>query len=436
MSLEMKKTSKWWYARIQANGKSKQFNLGVEIKGRRPNRISQIGDRLFEQTRALAEKKHVELKNELLSQRHSEEYIQQLHEVRTGSRIISIPIQSLPSEWEIAPRRKKGSPRYIKESKSKLMKFSNFMESQYPDITVLSDVTADMAEVYMRHVTKTGISARTWNATLILLRSAFKALTNKAKIVKNPFYGIPTREEKTIHRKPYSEKELKAIIDVLNIHTFIRPVIMTGICTAMRQGDCCLLMWEDVDLDNKFITVKTSKTGEKVEIPMFPILEEEILKHINNRSVYVFPKRAEMYQINRHGIGVRVRNALQDAGFTDNRNTDRTDGIQRGSIKDFHSFRVTWITLALSAGIPLELVRRVTGHKTTDVVLKHYFRPGREDFRKAISQAMPKLLTQNSAVSKGHPTILSLLKEMNEKNWENKRNKIMTMIHETSHACS
>jgi hypothetical protein len=51
------------------------------------------------------------------------------------------------------------------------------------------------------------------------------------------------------------------------------------------------------------------------------------------------------------------------------------------------------LTLALTAGVPLELVQRVTGHKTTDVVLKHYFRPGQEDFRLALEGAMPKLLT-------------------------------------------
>jgi hypothetical protein len=53
----------------------------------------------------------------------------------------------------------------------------------------------------------------------------------------------------------------------------------------------------------------------------------------------------------------------------------------------------------------MELVTRVTGHKTVDVVLKHYFRPGREDFRHAIESAMPKLLMEGGgaveAVDKG-----------------------------------
>ena len=74
----------------------------------------------------------------------------------------------------------------------------------------------------------------------------------------------------------------------------------------------------------------------------------------------------------------------------------RPGGVRKASVRDFHSFRVTWVTLALTAGVPLELVQKVTGHKTTDIVLKHYFQPGREDFRQALQSVMPKLLTVGS----------------------------------------
>jgi predicted RNase H-like HicB family nuclease len=73
--------------------------------------------------------------------------------------------------------------------------------------------------------------------------------------------------------------------------------------------------------------------------------------------------------------------------------TERQDGGRNASVRDFHSFRVTWVTLALTAGVPLELVQKVTGHKTTEIVLKHYFQPGREAFRQALNAAMPGLLT-------------------------------------------
>jgi len=45
-------------------------------------------------------------------------------------------------------------------------------------------------------------------------------------------------------------------------------------------------------------------------------------------------------------------------------------------------------------------VQKVTGHKTTDIVLKHYFQPGREDFRQTLQSAMPKLLTAGSGSEK------------------------------------
>jgi hypothetical protein len=63
------------------------------------------------------------------------------------------------------------------------------------------------------------------------------------------------------------------------------------------------------------------------------------------------------------------------------------------SVRDWHSLRTTFVTLALSAGVPMELVRRVTGHATVEVVLKHYFRPGREQFKAALIGAMPAELT-------------------------------------------
>ena len=43
--------------------------------------------------------------------------------------------------------------------------------------------------------------------------------------------------------------------------------------------------------------------------------------------------------------------------------------------------------------MPVELVQKVTGQKTADIVLKHYFQPGWEDFWMALQSAMPNLLT-------------------------------------------
>ncbi len=58
----------------------------------------------------------------------------------------------------------------------------------------------------------------------------------------------------------------------------------------------------------------------------------------------------------------------------------RSSGRNRASIYDWHAFRTTWITLALAAGVPIETVRKVTGHATVDVVQEYYFQPDQKHF--------------------------------------------------------
>jgi len=75
----------------------------------------------------------------------------------------------------------------------------------------------------------------------------------------------------------------------------------------------------------------------------------------------------------------------------------REQGRNAASVRDWHTMRATWVTLALTAGVPMELVRKVTGHSTTDIVLRHYFQPGKAAFKDALVSAMPEVLTGRAA---------------------------------------
>lgn len=111
------------------------------------------------------------------------------------------------------------------------------------------------------------------------------------------------------------------------------------------------------------------------------------------------------------GIRWRVRKLFAEAGFYDAGDTPdeehrgdvqqaRTEGLRRACIRGFHSFRVTWVTLALNANVPMELVIRVTSHKTVEVVKAHYFKPGREDFRRALEDKLPLMFALGKTRSK------------------------------------
>jgi len=499
MALEMKSGSRWWYLRYRDGKKVRQVKLQVPLRGRVPVGPDDDGDRVFRASKAEAEKEHNKVLAEIRGDPGAEKAIQRLVELKTGGIVVFPTLAELPSHWERISRRKKPNERYAKQCKSALVDFADFVHDKKPHVVQFIQVTPELAKAYMEHREADGVSSKTWNDTLKLLRATFKHLHPQVAEGQNPFGRLVTRALETVSRHPFSPEEMRKILDECAGDDFIRPIIVTGMCTAMRRGDCCLLRWEDVDMKAGFITVKTSKTGETVDIPILALFRDELQKaelardQADEAPEYVFPAQAQMYLKNADGITLRVQRVVSKAlggptdgetealpelsvdetrrlgleyianmpngtkanrmkavfeSYMDGKNINdvmactevskgsvsgyltelelgtgcriirgrhegvsfaarmrsdksvlhasRPNGERRASVRDFHSFRVTWITIALAAGVPLEIVQRVTGHKTVDVVLKHYFRPGREDFRRTLENAMPQLFLQSS----------------------------------------
>lgn len=518
---------KSWYGRFEINGKRHRPNLGIKILGTPPASLSlkEEGDAAFERSRAAAQAKLDRIVEEAQTKRDSARLVEKLYEIKTGEAIKSVKLAALGEEWEKIPRRRKLDERYAAQCKSTLKRFGGGVRQANPKVEEIAQVTRMMARSFMDTEATRGITSKTWNDTLKLLRATFKYLLPAGGI--NPFADIPTHETETMFRKPFTPEELAAITDAAKADDFIRPIITTGMCTAMRRGDCCLLKGDDVDMKHRFITVKTAKTGVKVSIPIFPMLYDELGKHTIKPGAYVFPEQAAMYLENPDGITWRVKKILTTAlgqgsedrgwksvallpevtetearrrgldyisGLNDERKEERMakvfnaymdgkkvcdvatatavskgavsgylneiesavkcqivrgrssgesitamikqdsgglsakrkDGERNASVRDFHSFRVTWVTLALTAKVPLELVQKVTGHKTTDIVLKHYFQPGREAFRQALQTAMPKLLMNGQMSSREE--IQNILAKTTARTWKRDKAKIEKLL--------
>ena len=433
-----------WYGRYEINGRLVRPNLFIKIAGAPPvsRSLRDEGNGAFERSRAAAQAKLDGIVEEARTKQGSVRLVEKLYEIKTGEAIRSVLLANLPEEWAKIARKRKPNARYASQCQSTLKRFAEYVHRENVKMVEIAQVTRTAARSFMDAESNRGVTAKTWNDILKLLRATFKYLLPAGAI--NPFSDLPTRETETIFRKPYSPEELAAIVDAARTDEFIRPILVTGICTAMRRGDCCLLQLKDVDLHRRFITVKTAKTGQTVSIPIFPMLYDELKLATRNQKSndgFVFPEQARMYQENPDGITWRVKKVLTAAGFRDEEESLQTDnnllptpkhgsadivrgeihvarkgGLRRASVRDFHSFRVTWVTLALTAGVPLELVQKVTGHKTTDIVLKHYFQPGQEAFRQALQSAMPKLLTNGQKSPKDE--MREILARTTAKNWK------------------
>ena len=532
---QMRKGSKWWYGTWVVNGKTITVNLNVLVEGRRPTSPDDMCDQRFRLSREKAQAKLDEKIKESRGAKQEAALAKAVYKARIGKEPPSLKLDDLSSAWVNLPRRRQIGASYVAICRSHLDRFVAHVKQRNPQATTLADVTTAMAESFMAGERARGVVGRTYNGVLSLLKSTFTKLRRKAGLLENPFDEIVSRDEDTIHRIPFTPEELKEILDAAKDDDFCRPLIVTGICTAMRRGDVCQLRWEDVDMKRGFITLETSKTGAGVTIPMFELLRLELAK-LPRTSEYCFPEQAETYQSRPDVITNRLGKVFAAAGFADGDDEDDdqdgkpgtskaparpeplTDaelatrgrdsitacaqsdairemmlrvfdlymdgkstaeiaaetGISKGSVshyfkrieeavgtpvvrrrrskrtgrasgavhasrpglkrvnqRGFHAFRATWVTLALTAGVPMELVRKVTGHTTADTVMTHYFQPGQDAFREALMKAMPTLLTGGDAKPPRDAQMKTILDGMNAKNWKTRRDELLALLQTT-----
>lgn len=478
-----------WYGQFRDGGAQREVNLNVPWKGTPPasGKWSDEGDKRFEASRKEAEAALTAYIEELRFKGRAEHLTERLIESKTGRSVEYTRIKDLAEGWRTVGRESMPSERYLAACDAHFKRFVDFMRKEHTRAVHLYEVTPKDAAGFVALCRKTLAPATAKQAVRLLN----KALSNTLPVgAANPFAAFVGRRTKgesgTVHRKPFTPEELRKLLDTARDDDFMYPLIVTAACSGMRRGDVCGLRWTAVDLAGGMLTVKTSKTGAEVEVPIFPPLRAVLEDRKGNGKEYVFPEAAAMLRDNPDGLTWRFKKIVartfdseapptlpkatpdakimtegakaihanipkgerrermletlrrytagesvrqiekaigvsratvstdlsaveqwtgklfvrgggdrsnMKAAITRTARVTREHGQRAASVRDWHALRATWVTFALSAGVPVELVRRVTGHATTEIVLQNYFRPGREHFRAALIKALPEILT-------------------------------------------
>jgi integrase len=547
MALVLRPEARHWVAAIKVNGKLCRFPLtclqdGLEapipIEGRRPSSLKRLeeGDRIFMNSYHTALAAHDRLAQDLKSKKTEVELAEKVLKARTGKNTKVVKIADIPGLWRKLPRKRKPGEKYLNHGGAVLARFVEFMGEVDSELVDVYDITERHLRNFLGMEDERGLSGRTWNVTLTHLRTVFSRVAPTSPAYLDYLRNVPLRDENTVHRKPFSDEELEAILKTVRKDDVIRGPVITAICSGMRKGDCCTLQWKSVDLKGGFITVQTSKTRETCQIPILPLLREE-LEAVAPAGEDVFPEAAAFYRDpkQRHLLDTRFARMMREAGFDTGSNEEKkkqiksrpglkqvdpetliefaTDAVEhagyqlrkkkvmldvlrsyasgkslpevskelgvakgtvslhlntleeitgcevlrrpkrpeqtlghvvedngdqrlkRGSVRGWHSFRTTFVTRALSAGMPEELVRRVTGHTTVDVVRTHYLQPDREDFRREFERVAPKMTLGRVADEKTKTdgqSILKALEAMTAKTWKQERDRLVKSLKEGS----
>ena len=211
---------------------------------------------------------------------------------------------------------------------------------------------------------------------LVTIREIVNYALARKVIHVDPLDGYSVKKAKSKPQPYWVQEELERILAAAKRQPH-QDLFRLLAWTGMRIGEVQYLTWDDVDFDNKVIKVQAKrdwkpKTGDARSIPMASEVIE-LLKRQPRRSEWVFSfptdQRGPARQVRQRRLLDYLQRRLRELGL-------------RGHL---HTFRHTFISLALTRGTAEATVRRWVGHVDAEI-LRRYTHIASEESRAAMQR--------------------------------------------------
>ena len=214
-----------------------------------------------------------------------------------------------------------------------------------------------------------------------MLGKVFKKAFSHNIIKDNPLKEIkcPKSNKKTIPVRALTVDEQKKLLDTLK-HEDIRysDIMLLSMFTGMRIGECCALLVEDINLDDKTIsvskTVARGKYGKNVFNETKTSAGTRIL-HINDEvtdflKAVIGDKKSGLLFLSSNNNLVTT-NQVNYSYAAAVKAFDIVDTSVYGKV-DLHSLRHTYATRCIESGMPAKVLQKILGHTDINITLNTY----------------------------------------------------------------
>jgi integrase len=267
------------------------------------------------------------------------------------------------------PRCKPHSIRMYKTACKRLT--MNFGDLRPEEINTL------LIEKFQDSLLMVGLSPRTINFQVGIALSAIRWAHDRELIEHGPPKSKPLKVKRSRSRKYLTADELKKLMTKLREPRWQRltPFVMIALYAGLRQQEIAWLTWEDVDLVEGWIHVRSKKTWSPKSLASersVPIADELAAYLTNTPRTcrrWVAPLIQKRWQ-SQH-LGAETRRLFKAAGVDD------------GGPHTLHRLRGTFATTVLRGGGDLESLRQVLGHSALSVTAG-YLEATSESKRRAV----------------------------------------------------
>lgn len=214
----------------------------------------------------------------------------------------------------------------------------------------LYEITPEAVERYKAQ-RKEKVSVASVNRDLALLKCMFNKAIAWGYASDNPVRKVKLYKENN-WRIRYLEKE--EIEKLLAASPFtLRAILIVALNTGMRKSEIQNLKWNDVNYERGYITLYQTKNGEKRFVPINKSVREALLSiRKNPEGAYIF--------CGKDGQPFNFRKSFETA-------------LKKSGINGFrfHDCRHTFASHLVMAGVDLNTVRDLLGHKTLGMTLRY-----------------------------------------------------------------
>jgi len=244
----------------------------------------------------------------------------------------------------------------------------------------LHEISPHKIEQYKAHRLSSGVTRSTVNRELTILKKMFNLAVDWGLAQSNPVTKVKLFSENDTQKERILAYDEEASL-LAESPDYLTPILIVALNTGMRRGEILNLRWDQVDLGQRQIAVKKTKSGKDRIIPINSQLLAvlSLLGPPRGKSGLVFP------------------NPATGKPYTDVKKSFKL-ACKRAGIEGFrfHDLRHTFASRLVEAGVDIVTVRDLLGHFSVRVT-QRYIHPGKSQKVLAV-----EVLAQKAAQNGGN----------------------------------
>ncbi len=246
------------------------------------------------------------------------------------------------------------------------------IKRDYPNLVALNvaDITPKTLTTWRNSRLKQ-VSAGTVLREISLLSAVFSYAQKELFIINsNPFSQVSKPKEPKSRNRRISDDEIKTITNALQYEQGTKPteprhyvawVFLFALETAMRRGEILVITRDNIYDD--YIHLPDTKNGEPRNVPLLNSAKE-LLKLIDHDDNKLIPHTENSFKKSwQRGLN---KSGLKDLHFHDTRHEAITRFVELRKV-------------------PVEILAKITGHKTISVLINTYYNPTASDISKMLN---------------------------------------------------